>query len=631
LAKYALLVGVDAYAHGSPLPLCTPVPALDALRDALRCRSVGGFKGVRLLRNPSHAQLMQSLFEWCIALGRADMLLLYVACAGRLDAAGRAHLLLPGCSGNPHAQPALALAAITNSVQVSACTRRVLLLDVGFVAPTGVWSPARNALARERMTVAGTAVLASAAGEPFAAADGEMPPRRLLGPWLTSLLTRPVPAAPRVVTVNALYQELLRSTPPGERMDVPRLWLSHVHRGALVLARNPAAPRGTVPVKPTACTQADAPAGASALEPRRRELGRGPRGWSGAPVTRGPLPVRGSRRPSRRGDRWHAARGNRRLRGALRVPARLLGLALLGPMALFLAGDEASRNFQLAAAKLLHRAAPGVFNQVFVEQTATYFSDSLRSGGRGPPMVALPGGFFMMGSRADEPERQAGEGPLRRVGVDPFALGAAEVSFAEYDHFARATGRPLPADGGWGRGSRPVINVSWGDAVAYARWLSDETGARYSLPTEAQWEYAARAGTDTPFVTGGCIHTDQANYNGAFDYASCGARTGVFRGFTLPATMLPPSRWGFYHLHGNVWEWVSDCWRPVVRRTPGNTVRAAAPTAATADDCDRRVMRGGGWRFEPGFLRSAARIWSEPTARTSDTGFRVARALSSLR
>jgi formylglycine-generating enzyme required for sulfatase activity len=216
---------------------------------------------------------------------------------------------------------------------------------------------------------------------------------------------------------------------------------------------------------------------------------------------------------------------------------------------------------------------------------------------------------------------------VRRVGVDAFALGVAEVSFAEYDRFARATGRPLPPDGGWGRGNRPVINVSWTDAAAYADWLGEETGEDYFLPTEAQWEYAARAGTDTPFATGGCIHTDQANYNGVFDYAGCGARTGIFRGATQPASALPPNRWGLFHMHGNVWEWVQDCWQHGYGSPPVLAARAAEAAEDPARDCRRRVIRGGGWRFEPGFLRSAARIWFPPGTRNRDIGFRVARGL----
>ncbi|VFM94999.1 MAG: PEGA domain-containing protein [Candidatus Kentron sp. G] len=171
------------------------------------------------------------------------------------------------------------------------------------------------------------------------------------------------------------------------------------------------------------------------------------------------------------------------------------------------------------------------------------FRDRLDDGSSGPEMVSIPGGCFQMGSPTSEKKRD-GDERQHRVCVEGFALGKYEVTFAEYDRFARATGRNLPSDSGWGRGRRPVIRVSWHDATAYAEWLSRETGKQYRLPTEAEWEYAARAGTTTAFSTGRCIHTNQANYNGNVDYAGCGAKTGVDRGKTVPVGSLPANPWG---------------------------------------------------------------------------------------
>jgi formylglycine-generating enzyme required for sulfatase activity len=134
-----------------------------------------------------------------------------------------------------------------------------------------------------------------------------------------------------------------------------------------------------------------------------------------------------------------------------------------------------------------------------------------------------------------------------------------------------------------------VINVSWDDARAYADWLSDQTGQRYRLPTEAEWEYAARAGTTTPFWTGDCIHTDQANYDGNYDYNGCGAKTGVHRGQTVPAGSLPANAFGLHEIAGNVWEWVEDCWHSSYAGAPTD---GSAWVEADGGECSR-VVRGG--------------------------------------
>ncbi|MDZ7621120.1 MAG: formylglycine-generating enzyme family protein [Candidatus Competibacteraceae bacterium] len=208
-------------------------------------------------------------------------------------------------------------------------------------------------------------------------------------------------------------------------------------------------------------------------------------------------------------------------------------------------------------------------------------------------MISLPGGAFIMGSPDSEPERSSDEGPQRTVRIRPFAIGKTEVTFADYDVFAEATGRNKPNDFGWGRGQQPVVGVSWSDAVAYAEWLSAQTGQRYRLPTEAEWEYAARAGTDTPFWTGGCIHTDQANYYGQYDYNNCGAKTGVYRARTVAAGSLPANAWGLHETAGNAWEWVQDCWHDSYQGAPTDGGAWEEP------GCARRVVRGGGWNNYP--------------------------------
>nr|VFJ46266.1 MAG: Formylglycine-generating enzyme, required for sulfatase activity, contains SUMF1/FGE domain [Candidatus Kentron sp. FM]VFJ54353.1 MAG: Formylglycine-generating enzyme, required for sulfatase activity, contains SUMF1/FGE domain [Candidatus Kentron sp. FM]VFK10047.1 MAG: Formylglycine-generating enzyme, required for sulfatase activity, contains SUMF1/FGE domain [Candidatus Kentron sp. FM] len=244
------------------------------------------------------------------------------------------------------------------------------------------------------------------------------------------------------------------------------------------------------------------------------------------------------------------------------------------------------------------------------------FRDRLDDGSSGPEMVSIPGGCFQMGSPTSEKGRD-GDERQHRVCVEGFALGKYEVTFAEYDRFARATGRKLPGDADWGRGRRPVIHVSWEDATAYAEWLSRESGKKYRLPTEAEWEYAARAGTKTAFSTGNCIHTDEINYDGNYDYAGCGAKTGVYRRKTVPVGSLPANPWGLHEVHGNVWEWSCSLYK---NPYDGNEQRCVSKGVD-----GKRVVRGGGWLGIPWYLRSANRNRNSTGKANFVAGFRIAR------
>ena len=228
-----------------------------------------------------------------------------------------------------------------------------------------------------------------------------------------------------------------------------------------------------------------------------------------------------------------------------------------------------------------------------------------------PEMVVIPAGSFMMGSPAADEGRFDSEGPQHRVTVRSFALGVTEVTFDEWEACARGGGCNgyRPGDEGWGRGARPVINVNWENAQAYVSWLSSETGAAYRLPSESEWEYAARAGTTTPFHTGTTISTDQANYG--FDHFE-----------TMPVRTFAPNAFGLYDMHGNVWEWVEDCWHGSYRGAPSD-----GKAWTVGGDCGDRVLRGGSWFYDPRFLRSAARLRNSTGYRDVIAGFRVARTL----
>jgi len=238
-------------------------------------------------------------------------------------------------------------------------------------------------------------------------------------------------------------------------------------------------------------------------------------------------------------------------------------------------------------------------------------------------MVRIEGGCFMMGSPADEAERDSDEGPQHEVCLDTFEIGRYEVTFADWDACVADGGcSAWPDDEGWGRNRHPVINVSWQEAHDYIRWLNGKGGQRgYRLPSEAEWEYAARAGTTTPYSTGPCISTDQANFDGTFEYGDCPPPTQVDLHKTLPVGSYEPNPWGLYDMHGNVNELVADCW---------NDDYEGAPTDGSAwedGNCTRRVLRGGSWQGFPGYLRSAYRCRSGPAFGHRTIGFRLARTV----
>ncbi len=241
-----------------------------------------------------------------------------------------------------------------------------------------------------------------------------------------------------------------------------------------------------------------------------------------------------------------------------------------------------------------------------------------------PELVVVPSGGFRMGSLASEPEHETQEDPQHRVAIaKPFAVGRFAVTFAEWDACVDAAGcAHIPDDQGWGRGDRPVINVSWDDAKVYVAWLSKKTGKGYRLLTEAEREYAARAGSTSAFWWGSSITPDQANYNGSTEPYKGGGSKGEYRQKTLPVKSFKPNLWGLYQVHGNVWEWTEDCWHASYAGAPSDG------SAWTTGNCSARVLRGGSWDSIPQFLRAAFRIFLSPVYRDNNIGMRVARTLN---
>jgi formylglycine-generating enzyme required for sulfatase activity len=261
----------------------------------------------------------------------------------------------------------------------------------------------------------------------------------------------------------------------------------------------------------------------------------------------------------------------------------------------------------------------------------------LTGDGKGPELVLLPTGRFQMGS--PEHERRiaieagsqkgwlARELPQHWVGIEkPVAMGRFPVTVGEWRAFVQATGWRQSGEVNWEAPGfaqtelHPVVGVNWYDAQQYLRWLGECTGRRYRLPSEAEWEYACRAGTKTAFSFGDTISTAQANYDGNFSWN--GGERGEYRRGTTPAGMFPPNPWGLFDMHGNVWEWVQD----VVH---DNYEGAPLDGSAWEEGGDqaRRILRGGSWLYNPRYLRSALRNGFSSALSNDIVGFRVVREL----
>ena len=243
------------------------------------------------------------------------------------------------------------------------------------------------------------------------------------------------------------------------------------------------------------------------------------------------------------------------------------------------------------------------------------FRDRMKNG-NGPEMVVIPAGKFRMGDIQGKGRKD--EQPVHEVHMrKPIAFSRYEITFDQYDEFAKAMGRDLPDDEGFGRGRRPVIRVSWNDAVDYAAWLSQQTGKHYRLPTEAEWEYAARAGTETAYWWGNEMKQGLANC------MSCGSRSDSRQ--TAPVGSFKPNPFGLYDTAGNVREWVQDCWHENYQGAPSD---GSAWEKAHNGNCNSRVHRGGAFRsVNKANVRSSSREKYRAGARPGHVGLRLVREI----
>jgi formylglycine-generating enzyme required for sulfatase activity len=266
------------------------------------------------------------------------------------------------------------------------------------------------------------------------------------------------------------------------------------------------------------------------------------------------------------------------------------------------------------------------------QQTGETFRDRNADGSECvvcPEMVVVPAGSFIMGSPDTEEGRDDDESPQHLVTIDtPFAVGKFEVTFSQWDACVAAGGcnDHSPDDRGFGRGNRPVLNVSWDDATAYVRWLSRKTGKAYRLPSESEWEYMARAGGTSKYPFGdsessSCEYGNGADRDARFSWKNESCSDGYGEG-TAPVGSFKPNNFGVYDTVGNLFEFVEDCWH-------GGYAGAPKDGSAWTDggDCSIRVLRGGSWGAAPEKQRSANRYRNSTDIRNNDSGIRVARTL----
>jgi formylglycine-generating enzyme required for sulfatase activity len=268
------------------------------------------------------------------------------------------------------------------------------------------------------------------------------------------------------------------------------------------------------------------------------------------------------------------------------------------------------------------------------EECALKPKDVFRECDNCPEMIVVPAGSFTMGSPINEAERSGEEGPQHRVTISrPFAVGKFTVTVDQFADFVKATGHDTGSmcdtfeAGKWEErsdrsfrnpgfsqtGSQPAVCLNWNDAEAYVEWLSKKTGKAYRLLTEAEWEYAARAGTSTRYFWGDEIGSGNADCGG------CGSQ---WNGKPAPVGSFKPNTFGLYDMHGNAWQWVEDCHHDRYDGAPSDG------SAWTNGDCSHRVVRGGSWGAAAMFLRAASRSGDATDFRVSGLGFRLGRTLT---
>jgi len=260
----------------------------------------------------------------------------------------------------------------------------------------------------------------------------------------------------------------------------------------------------------------------------------------------------------------------------------------------------------------------------FQSHKVEYIQDTLPSGVLAPKLAIIPAGINRLGT--DDIKRPENERPSYLVDIkEPFAIGVTEVTFAEYDLYSKITGSRKPKDKGWGRGQLPVIYVTWYDAQFYVEWLTEQTGQEYFLPSEAQWEYAARAGTTTNYWWGNDSGDKNAQCVGCAEIHRCidCKNVPLLDDGTAEVGSYNANAFGLYDVHGNLAEWTADC------EIKSNPEKLSDGSPRLNGDCDRHIIKNGSWMNNVNFIQASVRgaAVDGKTFNSKRIGFRVARKI----
>jgi formylglycine-generating enzyme required for sulfatase activity len=610
MGRHALLVGVSEFVDTRLARLNAPINDVIKLKGILEDSSRGGFDSVDLSPNEDFLAVRDRLSHFYHERAPDDLLLLYYSGHGILGRGNRLFLATTGSSVDAPRARSISANEIREFIEECRAERQIVVLDCchsgAFAGPGKAGAPP-PAITAETFSSAGTGLYVLAAADTLQYAwdgaelrlgDQAVNKLSLFTSWLADGLENGE-AAPdeEKITIDALYQYLFRRARSEGAPSTPQRFVQE-GVGDLVISANPLA--GAARVDPKI---------AAALDARQYLTRLGAVHELSRQIAEGSVP---------------AARGARRLlERRLQIERHIsVHQAITGT----LAGDEARRTepgrrtvqesrpavaTRSSATAAAEAGGPPIRQEDAHLPDLAFFSDAPFA----PELVVMPAGEFMMGSGDEEEVGYEVERPQHRVTIaQRFAIGRYPVTFDEYDRFCQATGRNKPEDQGWGRGRQPAINVSLQDAQEYLAWLSQETGWVYRLPSEAEWEYACRAGTTARYSFGDAITPKDANY----------ADSGLSR--TSEVGTYPANSWGLYDMHGNVWEWVEDDWHENYRDAPSD---GSAWKDAKAGGSPRLcVLRGGSWDPYPRDCRSACRGWFGTDAGEVDIGFRVARTLS---